>query len=112
MAKFQTQLVHGPVDTNDPYGAVVLPIYPATTYASPAIGTAPQYDYGRSGNPTRHAVEAQLAALEGAKRPLPRGWRRFMRRWRFFRLAIIWWLASKSMEGPFACLRNFLPGGI
>ena len=45
MAKFQTQLVHGPVDTNDPYGAVVLPIYPATTYAYPAIGTAPQYDY-------------------------------------------------------------------
>ena len=67
MAKFQTQLVHGPVDTNDPYGAVVLPIYPATTYAYPTLGTAPQYDYGRSGNPTRHAVEAQLAALEGGQ---------------------------------------------
>lgn len=58
MAKFQTQLVHGPVDTNDPYGAVVLPIYPATTYAYPTLGTAPQYDYGRSG--TRRAMPWRL----------------------------------------------------
>ncbi len=53
---------------HDPYsGAVVTPISLATTFAQPAVGEPRHgYEYGRTGNPTRHAYEACLASLEGA----------------------------------------------
>ena len=66
MTDFATRLVHGPKQDQDFYGAVAVPIYKATTYAYPEIGQPVKYDYGRSGNPTRCALEDQLARLEGA----------------------------------------------
>lgn len=66
MTEFATRLVHGPKQDQDFYGAVAVPVYKATTYAYPEIGQPVKYDYGRSGNPTRCALEDQLARLEGA----------------------------------------------
>lgn len=45
-----------------------MPVYKATTFAYPKIGAEVKYDYSRSGNPTRNAVEEQLASLEGGDR--------------------------------------------
>ena len=68
MTKLDTQLVHGPAVNDNCTGAVTTPIYKATTYEYPEIGASVTYDYSRSGNPTRQAVENQLAALEGGQR--------------------------------------------
>lgn len=48
-------------------GAVIPPIYHATTYVQDGIGASKGYDYSRSGNPTRNALELCLADLEGAE---------------------------------------------
>lgn len=64
MTEFNTRLVHGPAQNDNQTGAVNIPVYTSTTYRYPKIGASPQYDYGRSGNPTRQYLENQLAALE------------------------------------------------
>jgi cystathionine gamma-lyase len=51
--------------TPDATGAVMPPIYTSSTFAQPAPGEHTGYEYARSGNPTRHAFENALAALEG-----------------------------------------------
>ena len=48
----------------DPYGAIVPPIYQTATFRQPTASEFGEYDYTRSGNPTRALVERQLAALE------------------------------------------------
>lgn len=68
MTKLDTQLVHGPAVNDNCTGAVTTPIYKATTFEYPKIGAPVTYDYSRSGNPTRQAVENQLATLEGGQR--------------------------------------------
>lgn len=68
MAGFNTRLVHQPRQDDNQTGAVAVPIYKATTFAYPKIGAEVKYDYSRSGNPTRNAVEEQLASLEGGDR--------------------------------------------
>lgn len=68
MAGFNTRLVHQPRQDDNQTGAVAVPIYKATTFAYPKIGAQVKYDYSRSGNPTRNAVEEQLASLEGGDR--------------------------------------------
>lgn len=66
--RFNTKLVHAPNPQDNNTGAVTTPIYKATTFAYPEIGAKVKYDYSRSGNPTRLAVENQITALEeGAK---------------------------------------------
>ncbi len=65
MQGFNTRLVHVPIESEDETGSVTVPIYKATTFRYPKIGAPVKYDYSRSGNPTRHAVEEQLANLEG-----------------------------------------------
>ena len=67
MTKFDTKLVHAPVQGDNNTGAVTVPIYKATTYDYPQVGAQVKYDYSRSGNPTRQAVEDQLSALEGGQ---------------------------------------------
>ncbi len=58
-------------ETSDPaHGAIVSPIYRATTYHQPDPWKAPLYDYARSGNPTRHHFEQAMAELEGGVRGL------------------------------------------
>ncbi|WHP31935.1 PLP-dependent aspartate aminotransferase family protein [Trabulsiella odontotermitis] len=53
---------------SDSHGAVMPPIYATSTYAQPAPGQHTGYEYSRSGNPTRHALESAIAELEGGTR--------------------------------------------
>ena len=63
---FSTHAIHTGQDVDEVYGAVVPPLHFSTTYAPDGIGNLRNgYDYGRAGNPTRTALQEQLAALEG-----------------------------------------------
>ncbi len=50
--------------TSDPYGAVAPPLYQTATYHQLSAVECGEYDYSRSGNPTRMQLEAQMAELE------------------------------------------------
>lgn len=67
MTEFNTKLIHLP-DNENFDGSVTVPIYKATTYQYPGVGEAVKFDYSRSGNPTRLALEKQLAELEAGDR--------------------------------------------
>ncbi|MFT4210918.1 MAG: cystathionine gamma-synthase [Microbacterium sp.] len=63
---FESLAVHAGQEADPSTGAVIPPIHLSSTYVQDGIGGLRQgYEYGRSGNPTRTALEAQLAALEG-----------------------------------------------
>ena len=62
--KFRTRAIHVGSEPDAATGAVVPPIYLASTYVQPGSGEWGQYDYIRSGNPTRKAFETTLADLE------------------------------------------------
>lgn len=63
---FDTRAVHAGQAFDPTTGAVIPPVHFSTTYAQDGIGGLREgYEYGRSGNPTRTALESQLAALEG-----------------------------------------------
>ncbi|MDF7759399.1 PLP-dependent aspartate aminotransferase family protein [Kosakonia cowanii] len=64
MKLLATQSVHSGV-FHDQHGAVMPPIYATSTFAQPAPGQHTGYEYSRSGNPTRHALETAIAELEG-----------------------------------------------
>ena len=66
MAGFETLAVHAGQPPDPATGAVVPAIQLASTFAQSAVGRHQGYEYSRSGNPTRHALEACVAALEGA----------------------------------------------
>jgi cystathionine gamma-synthase len=68
--RFETIAVHAGHEPDTVTGAVVPPISLATTFAQDAVGSPRGYEYSRSGNPTRAALETALAALEGAARGL------------------------------------------
>ncbi|QWV95481.1 aminotransferase class V-fold PLP-dependent enzyme [Geomonas oryzisoli] len=62
--KFATELIHG-VDPIDPeHGSVSHPIYLSSTFAQRSVDSFGRYDYARSGNPTREALEEAIAGLE------------------------------------------------
>ncbi len=63
--KFNTLTIHGGQHPDKAYGAVMPPIYQTSTYAQAAPGDHKGYEYSRSGNPTRHALEESIASLEG-----------------------------------------------
>jgi cystathionine gamma-synthase len=63
--RFETKAIHAGQDPEPAYGAVNVPIYQTSTYAVPAVGEGKGYDYARTGNPTRTALEIAVAALEG-----------------------------------------------
>ena len=65
-----TRLIHGGEPTDTAYGALVPPIYRATTYHQADPWAPPVYDYARSGNPTRSVFETAMAAVEGGSRGL------------------------------------------
>ncbi|MEQ9888110.1 trans-sulfuration enzyme family protein [Pectobacterium zantedeschiae] len=67
MPQFDTQTVHAGY-TPDSTGAVMPAIYATSTFAQPAPGEHTGYEYSRSGNPTRDALEAAIAELEGGSR--------------------------------------------
>ncbi|GBG97298.1 cystathionine gamma-synthase [Lactococcus termiticola] len=64
MTKLKTKLIHGGISTDQTTGAVSVPIYQVSTYKQNALGQPKDYEYSRSGNPTRHALEALIADLE------------------------------------------------
>lgn len=63
--RFETKCVHVGVDKDSSYKSVITPIYPSSTFAWDDLKTNRGFDYTRSGNPTRKALEENLAALEG-----------------------------------------------
>ena len=63
--RFETRAVHVGQEPEALYGAVNVPIYQTSTYAQDAVGKPKRYDYARGGNPTREALQAVLASLEG-----------------------------------------------
>ncbi|GJL38142.1 cystathionine gamma-lyase [Enterobacter hormaechei] len=67
MKTLNTLSVHSGTFT-DQHGAVMPPIYATSTFAQPAPGQHTGYEYSRSGNPTRHALETAIAELEGGTR--------------------------------------------
>jgi cystathionine gamma-synthase len=62
---FETRAIHAGQDPDPATGAVVTPIYQTSTFAQTAVGEHRGYEYSRSGNPTRSALEHCVAALEG-----------------------------------------------
>ena len=67
---FETLAIHAGQPADPATGAVVVPISLSTTFAQSEVGVHQGYEYSRSGNPTRTAVEQQVAALERARHGL------------------------------------------
>ena len=65
--RYETVAIHGGQHPDPTHGAVMEPIVLSSTFAQPEPGKPLRFDYSRSGNPTRAALEASLAALEGGK---------------------------------------------
>ena len=63
--KFETAAIHAGHEPDPAYGAVMPPIYQTSTFAFLGFDKPGEFDYTRSGNPTRKALEQCLAALEG-----------------------------------------------
>jgi cystathionine gamma-lyase len=68
--KLETLAIHAGQEPDPSTGAVMTPIYQTSTYVQSAVGEHKGYDYARTGNPTRTALEANLAALEAAEHGL------------------------------------------
>ncbi|MEC7924357.1 MAG: PLP-dependent transferase, partial [Actinomycetota bacterium] len=64
---FETTAIHAGQKPDPQTGAVTVPVYQTTTYEQDAVGKDRGYEYSRTGNPTRTALEISIAALEGAK---------------------------------------------
>jgi cystathionine beta-lyase/cystathionine gamma-synthase len=64
--KFQTRAIHAGQDADPATGATIVPIYQTSTYTQEGLGKHKGYEYSRTGNPTRTALEECLASLEGA----------------------------------------------
>ncbi|MFL5329564.1 MAG: cystathionine gamma-synthase [Gemmataceae bacterium] len=69
-AGFATRAIHAGQDPDPTTGATIVPIYATSTYTQAGPGEHKGYEYSRSGNPTRTALETCLAALEGGERGL------------------------------------------
>src|SRR4051812_44854962 len=64
---FATTAIHVGQEPDSAAGAVTVPIYQTSTYAQQGLGKHKGFEYARTGNPTRLALERNLAALEGAQ---------------------------------------------
>ncbi len=64
---FSTIAIHAGNEPDPTTGAVSVPIYQTSTYAQDGLGQHKGFEYARTQNPTRFAVERNIAALEGAK---------------------------------------------
>ncbi len=65
--KFSTRAIHVGQEADPTTGATIVPIYQTSTYTQSAVGEHKGFDYSRTVNPTRSALEAQLASLENAR---------------------------------------------
>lgn len=64
---FLTDSIHAGQTADPTTGAVITPIYQTSTYAQEELGVSKGFDYGRTINPTRVALENNIAALEKGK---------------------------------------------
>lgn len=62
--KIESLLIHGGIDGDESTGAVNVPIYQTSTYKQPRLGVNKGYEYSRTGNPTREALEKLVEELE------------------------------------------------
>ncbi len=65
--KFETKAIHAGQQSDPSTGAVIVPVFQTSTYQQEAIGKHKGYEYSRTGNPTRTALETCLAELEGGR---------------------------------------------
>ncbi|NYE05128.1 cystathionine gamma-lyase/homocysteine desulfhydrase [Bacillus niacini] len=65
--KRKTKLIHGGISTDPATGAVSFPIYQVSTYKQEGVGGHKGYEYSRTGNPTRFALEELIKDLEGGE---------------------------------------------
>jgi cystathionine beta-lyase/cystathionine gamma-synthase len=65
--KFSTRAIHAGQEADPTTGATIVPIYQTSTYTQTGVGEHKGFDYSRTVNPTRTALERQLAALENAR---------------------------------------------
>lgn len=65
--KTKTKLIHGGIPGDPLTGAVSVPVYQVSTYKQEGIGGHKGFEYSRTGNPTRHALEELMKDLEGGK---------------------------------------------
>lgn len=62
--KFGTKAIHAGVHPDEATGAIMTPIYQTSTYVQDGVGNHKGYEYSRTQNPTRHALEKNIAAIE------------------------------------------------
>jgi cystathionine beta-lyase len=65
--KFGTKAIHAGVHPDESTGAIMTPIYQTSTYVQAGVGNHKGYEYSRTLNPTRHALEKNIAAIENGK---------------------------------------------
>src|SRR5580700_6717811 len=66
-ARFSTVCLHAGQEPDPTTGAIITPIYQTATYVQDELGKHKGYEYGRTQNPTRAALERNIAAIEGGK---------------------------------------------
>src|ERR671934_300670 len=66
-ARFSTVCLHAGQEPDSATGAIVTPIYQTSTYVQDELGKHKGYEYARTQNPTRAALEANVAAIEGGR---------------------------------------------
>src|ERR671934_2383073 len=64
-ARFSTLCLHAGQEPDPATGAIIVPIYQTSTYVQEALGKHRGYEYARTQNPTREALERNVASLEG-----------------------------------------------
>jgi cystathionine beta-lyase len=65
--KFATKAIHAGVHPDPATGAIMTPIYQTSTYVQDGVGNHKGYEYSRTQNPTRHALEKNIAAIENGR---------------------------------------------
>lgn len=65
--KFNTKLIHGGISEDKETGAVSIPIYRSSTFHQHKLGAEPKWEYARTGNPTRQALETLIADIENGR---------------------------------------------
>src|SRR6202140_269406 len=66
-ARFSTICLHAGQEPDPATGAIITPIYQTSTYVQDELGKHKGYEYARTQNPTRSALEGNIAAIEGGK---------------------------------------------
>jgi cystathionine beta-lyase/cystathionine gamma-synthase len=80
-ARFNTVCIHAGQIPDPTTGAIITPIYQTSTYVQEGLGQHKGFEYGRTQNPTRMALDANLPRSSPASPhlPSPRAWQRSMR---------------------------------